>query len=418
MLMADKKKVVITGLGIITAQGLTVNEYFNNLLAGKSAVKKITRFDASDLPSQIGSEITNYNPEDYMDKKLVKRVDRFIHYALPAADQAVSDAGLDKATGIDKDRVGIIFGSGIGGIEVFGNTAVEERNESWKKVSPFFIPSLITNMAGGQIAIKYGFRGPNYSISTACASATHSVIEAYNAIIRGDADIMVTGGTEAPLTSLGYAGFCKARALSTRNDEPEKASRPFDVGRDGFVMGEGAGAIILESEASAVKRGAKIYGYFVGGGMSCDAYHMTAPCEDGSGAALAMSNAINNSGLSASDIQLINTHGTSTPLGDIAEVTAIKRVFQDNIKGLKINSTKSMIGHLLGGAGAAELVAVAKMVETGKVHPTINVENQDPACDIDCVANKAIDMDIKYAMSNSFGFGGQNAAVIVGKYNG
>ena len=414
--MADKR-VVITGLGIITAQGLTVEEYFNNLLAGKSAVKKITRFDISDFPSQIGSEITNYNPEDHMDKKLVRRVDRFIHYALPAADQAVSDAGLDKASGIDKDRVGIIFGSGIGGIEIFGNTAVEERNEGWKKVSPFFIPSLITNMAGGQIAIKHGFRGPNYSISTACASASHSIIEAYNAIMRGDADIMVTGGSEAPLTSLGYAGFCKARALSTRNDEPEKASRPFDVGRDGFVMGEGAGAIIIETEASAVKRGAKIYGYLLGGGMSCDAYHMTAPCEDGAGAALAMENAIKHAGLSKEDIQLINAHGTSTPLGDIAEVIAIKKVFGEHSAKLKVNSTKSMIGHLLGGAGAAEIVAVAKMIETGKVHPTINVENQDPQCDIDCVPGKAIEMDVNFVMSNSFGFGGQNASIIVGKYS-
>lgn len=414
-----ERKVVITGLGIITAQGLTVNDYWNNLLAGKSSVKKVERIDVSDLPSQIAAEITNFDPKDYVDRKLIKRSDTFVHYALPAVEQAVKDSGLDKSLDkLDKERIGCIFGSGIGGMQVFADTAVAESENGWKKVSPFFIPMVITNMVGGHIGITYGIRGPNYSISTACASATHSIIEAYNCIKRGECDIMISGGSEAPLTRLGFSGFCAARALSTRNDDPEKASRPFDVDRDGFVMSEGAGAVILETEESAIKRGVKIYCEMLGGGMSCDAYHMTAPCEDGSGAALSMENAIRNAGIQKTDINLINTHGTSTPLGDIAETTAVKKVFGDYAKKLKLNSTKSMVGHLLGAAGVAELVAVAKSIETGKTHPTINIKNQDPECDLNYLPNKVTeDFEINFVLSNSFGFGGQNATIVAGKYN-
>jgi 3-oxoacyl-[acyl-carrier-protein] synthase II len=415
--MSDRK-VVITGLGIISCLGLNVQDYWDNLLKGKSGIKKVERFDPSDYASQIAGEIVGFDPLDYLDKKLVKRVDRFIHYALPATDEAVRDANLDKDLDkLDNDRIGVIFGSGIGGIESFYNTSVSHAEEPGRKVSPFFIPSLITNMAPGQIAIKYCLKGPNYSISTACATAAHSIIEAANAIRRGESDIMISGGSEAPVTSIGFAGFLSARALSTRNDEPEKASRPFDIDRDGFVMSEGAGAIVLESEESAKKRGVKIYAELVSGGMSCDAYHMTAPRDDGSGAAVAINSAIRSAGIEKEKIDYINTHGTSTPLGDIAETIAIKNVFGNHANKIKLNSTKSMIGHMLGAAGVAELIAVIKSIQDKKIHGTLNIENQDPKCDLDYCANGSIDLDINYALSNSFGFGGQNASIIVAKYN-
>lgn len=411
------RKVVITGLGIMCCLGKTVNEYWENLIAGKSGIRKVTRFDVSDLPVHFAGEIPDFDPANYIDKKIYKRTDKFIHYALSSAIQAVTDSGIDKEnSGIDKNRVGVIFGSGIGGIEIFYDTCVQHSQGGWKKVSPFFIPSLITNMAGGMIALQYGFRGVNYSISTACASATHSIIEGANAIKRGDCDIVISGGSEAPISPIGFSGFCAARALSTRNDDPEKASRPFDIDRDGFVMSEGSGAIVLESEESAIKRGAKIYAEFVAGGMSCDAYHMTAPCEDGSGAALAMENALRNSNIEKSKINLINTHGTSTPLGDIAETLAVKKVFGEHAYKLKLNSTKSMIGHLLGAAGVVEIIALTKSIEVQKTHGTINLINKDPQCDLDYLAKGSVDLEINYAMSNSFGFGGQNASVVIAKY--
>lgn len=412
------KKVVVTGLGVLNCCGKNVNEYWKSLLEGKSGISLIENFDASDLPSRIAGEIKNYDPNDYVDKKIVKRTDKFIHYSLTAAYEAVKDAGLDNENAnIDKNRVGVIFGSGIGGIEIFYDTSVAHSAGGWKKVSPFFIPSLITNMAGGMIALEYGFRGVNYSISTACASSSHSMIEACHSIQRGECDIVVTGGSEAPITAIGFSGFCAARALSTRNDAPEKASRPFDKGRDGFVMSEGAGCIVLESEESALRRGAKIYAEFVGGGMSCDAYHMTAPCEDGSGAALAMQNALTNCGLKAEQINLVNMHGTSTQLGDIAETLAVKKVFGEYARKLKLQSTKSMVGHLIGAAGVSEAIAVIKSIETKRTHGTMNLEEPDEQCDLDYLANKAVDMDIQYAISNSFGFGGQNASIVLGQYN-
>ncbi len=414
--MSDRK-VVITGLGVISCLGLTVDELWKNLLEGKSGIKKIEQFDTTGLASAIGGEITNFDPADYIDKKLIKRVDKFIHYALPAADQAIEDAGLNSYAGLDKNKVGVIFGSGIGGVESFYKTSVEIDKNPNKKVSPFFIPSLITNMAPGQISIKYGFRGANFSISTACATATHSIIAAAHAIERGDCDIVVTGGTEAPISRIGFAGFCSARALSTRNDEPEKASRPFDADRDGFVMSEGAGALVLESEESAIRRGAKIYAEFVSGGLSCDAYHMTAPLENGEGAALAISGAIRAGKIDPSAVDYINTHGTSTPLGDIAETTAVKSVFGEHAKKLKLNSTKSMVGHMLGAAGAVELITTAKSIAEQKIHGTVNIENPDPMCDLDYNRTGTIDYSINYAVSNSFAFGGQNASILVAKYD-
>ncbi len=409
-----KKKIVITGIGVTSASGLTVNEYWENLLAGKSSIKQIEKFDVTPFPTKIAGEITNFDPADYMERKTAKRTDRFTQFAIASSSQAIKDAELEKAD-IDKDRVGVLIGTGIGGISEFTKSVLDYDRGGWRKVSPFFIPTIITNIASGHIAIINGFRGPNFAISTACATSNHSLTEAYHIILRDEADIMVCGGSESAITEAGLSGFCTAKALSSRNEEPEKASRPFDVSRDGFVMGEGAGVLVLESEESALKRGAKIYAEFLGGGMSCDAYHLTAPCPDGAGATLSMNNALKNSGVEKEEINYINTHGTSTPLGDKAEIMATKNVFGDHIKNIKVNSTKSMIGHCLGAAGSLEAIAIIKSIETRKLHPSINIENQDPACDVDIV-KETIDFDVNVAISNSFGFGGHNSTIVIKKY--
>lgn len=415
----NKKKVVITGYGIIAPNGLSAEEFWKNCLAGISFVDTIQKFDVSNFSSQVGAEVKNFDPLNYMDKKTVQRMDRFTHYGIAAVQQALeysnlTQANLDK---LDRNRIGIVLGSGVGGIYEFSKNDIAFENKGWKKVSPFFIPALITNMASGMAAIISGLKGPNFSISTACATSNHSILESFHIIQREEADIMIAGGSEAALTPLGLAGFCASRALSTRNDEPKKASRPFDKGRDGFVLGEGAGVLVIESEKSALKRDAKIYAELLGGGMSCDAYHITAPCEDGDGAIRCMNQTLVNANVQKEEVNYINTHGTSTPLGDKAEQFAIKQVFKDHTKNIKINSTKSMIGHLLGAAGGVEAIAVLKSIETNKLHPTINYENPDPECDLDCVPNNAIDFKVNVALSNSFGFGGHNSTLVFKRYS-
>ena len=414
----SSRKVVVTGLGILAPNGKTVDEYWDNCLNGVSGIRRIERFDPSAYPTQIAGEIQNFDPLNYMDKKTFQRNDVFTHFGLAAVGQALEDAGLsqEQLDKMDRYRVGVIIGTGIGGIFEFSKNDLAHDRAGWKKVSPFFIPALITNMASGITAITHKLKGPNFSISTACATSNHSFLESYHIIKRGEADIIVSGGTEGALSPLGLAGFCAARALSSNNDNPQQASRPFDKDRDGFVMGEGAGVLVLESEESAIKRNAKIYAEIIGGGMSCDAYHITAPCEDGAGVINCVESALKTSGIAKEEVDYVNTHGTSTPLGDKAETFAVKQVFGDHAKKLKINSTKSLVGHLLGAAGGVEAIAVVKSIETGKLHPTINYVTPDPDCDLDCVPNKAIDYDVNVAISNSFGFGGHNCTLIFKKY--
>jgi 3-oxoacyl-[acyl-carrier-protein] synthase II len=410
------RRVVITGIGVVSPIGNNVNDFWQNLVAGKSGIDTISSFDPDKygLTVKIAAEVKNFNPEDYFDKKDAQKFSDFIKFAYAAAMEAIKDADLENAN-IDKDRVGVIVGTGIGGLK-----DIEEQHETLnekgaRRVSPFFIPYGIANMASGVIAIKYGFRGPNYCVVSACATGNHSIGDAFRIIQKGDADIMIAGGTESAITPLGIAGFASMKALSTRNDEPQKASRPFDKDRDGFVMGEGAGILILEEYEHAKKRGAKIYAEIKGYTATDDAFHVTAPCSDGEGAAMCMRLALKDASLNPEDIDYINAHGTSTPLNDKIETLAIKKVFKDHAYKLKISSNKSMIGHLLGAASAVEAVASVKTIETGTIPPTINLENPDPECDLDYVPNKAIQYDIRNVLSNSFGFGGTNACIILSK---
>ncbi|ACG57198.1 3-oxoacyl-(acyl-carrier-protein) synthase 2 [Hydrogenobaculum sp. Y04AAS1] len=410
------RRVVITGIGVVSPIGNNVNDFWQNLVAGKSGIDTISSFDPDKygLTVKIAAEVKNFNPEDYFDKKDAQKLSDFIKFAYAAAMEAMKDASLENAN-IDKDRVGVIVGTGIGGLK-----DIEEQNETLnekgaRRVSPFFIPYGIANMASGVIAIKYGFRGPNYCVVSACATGNHSIGDAFRIIQRGDADIMIAGGTESAITPLGIAGFASLKALSTRNDEPQKASRPFDSQRDGFVMGEGAGILILEEYEHAKKRGAKIYAEIKGYAATDDAFHVTAPCTDGEGAAMCMRLALEDASLNPEDIDYINAHGTSTPLNDKIETLAIKKIFKDHAYKLKMSSNKSMIGHLLGAASAVEAVASVKTIETGIIPPTINLENPDPECDLDYVPNKAINYDVKNILSNSFGFGGTNACIILSK---
>jgi 3-oxoacyl-[acyl-carrier-protein] synthase II (EC 2.3.1.41) len=410
------RRVVITGIGVVSPIGNNVNDFWQNLVAGKSGIDTISSFDPDKygLTVKIAAEVKNFNPEDYFDKKDAQKFSDFIKFAYAAAMEAMKDADLENAN-IDKDRVGVIVGTGIGGLK-----DIEEQHEilnekGARRVSPFFIPYGIANMASGIIAIKYGFRGPNYCVVSACATGNHSIGDAFRIIQRGDADIMIAGGTESAITPLGIAGFASMKALSTRNDEPQKASRPFDKDRDGFVMGEGAGILILEEYEHAKKRDAKIYAEIKGYAATDDAFHVTAPCSDGEGAAMCMRLALKDASLNPEDIDYINAHGTSTPLNDKIETLAIKKVFKDHAYKLKISSNKSMIGHLLGAASAVEAVASVKTIETGIIPPTINLENPDPECDLDYVPNKAIQYNVRNVLSNSFGFGGTNACIIFSK---
>ncbi|MFA6180165.1 MAG: beta-ketoacyl-ACP synthase II [Candidatus Methylopumilus sp.] len=406
-----RRRVVITGLGIVSPVGNTVDEAWQNIVAGRSGIGPITRFDASTFSARIAGEVRNFDIGQYLSPKEARRMDTFIHYGMAAGIQAVRDAGLT-ANPDNAERIGVLIGSGIGGLPLIEETAHEFAANGVRKISPFFVPGSIINMISGNLSIMYGFRGPNLAIVTACTTGTHSIGEAGRLIEYGDADIMIAGGAEATVSPLGVGGFCAARALSTRNDDPQAASRPWDKDRDGFVLGEGAGVVVLEEYEHAKARGARIYGELAGYGMSADAHHMTAPCEDGEGAARCMTSALRNAGLTPTGIQYINAHGTSTPLGDLAETMAVKRCFGDHAKHLVVNSTKSMTGHLLGAAGGIEAVFSALAVYHQVSPPTINLATPDEQCDLDYCANEARPMRIDAAMSNSFGFGGTNGTVV------
>lgn len=409
------KRVVITGIGLVTPLGIGVEENWKNILEGKSGIGYITRFDASEFPVKIAAEVKDFNKEEFVDKRDIKRFDEFIVLALVAAELAARDANLNFEN-IDHEEAGAIIGSGIGGFKTIEDQHAIYMQKGYRRVSPFFIPSAIINMGSGAISIRYGLKGPNSSVVTACATGTHAVGDAFKIIQRGDAKIMFAGGAESAITPLAVAGFANMKALSRRNDEPEKSSRPFDADRDGFVMGEGAGILILEELEHALARGAKIYAEVVGYGMTGDAYHITAPDESGDGACRAMKLAIKDAGISTDDIDYINAHGTSTPYNDLIETKAIKKVFGEKAYNLYVSSTKSMTGHLLGAAGSVEAAYCALAIKNSIVPPTINLENPDPECDLNYVPNKPINANIKYTLSNSFGFGGTNACLVLKKY--
>jgi len=413
----SKRRVVITGLGIVSPVGNTVSDAWENILAGKSGITRITRFDATAFASQIAGEVKDFDITQYISAKDARRMDTFIHYGMAAAIQAVKDAGIeDIAAGdLDAERIGVNIGSGIGGLPMIEGTHDAYLAGGPRKISPFFIPSTIINMIAGNLSIMFGFKGPNLAIVTACSTATHCIGDSARMIEYGDADVMVAGGAESCVTPLAIGGFASARALSTRNDDPATASRPWDKGRDGFVLGEGAGIVVLEEMEHARRRGAKIYAELAGFGMSADAYHMTAPCEDGEGAARCMAIALKNAGMNNDEVDYINAHGTSTPLGDLAETVAVKRCFGDHAKKLVVNSTKSMTGHLLGAAGGVEAIFSALAIYHQVAPPTINIFDQDPQCDLDYVPNAARNMKIDAAMSNSFGFGGTNGTLVFRK---
>ncbi|MBB3109358.1 3-oxoacyl-[acyl-carrier-protein] synthase II [Paenibacillus phyllosphaerae] len=410
-----KQRVVVTGMGVMTALGSELQQFWGNLMEGKSGVSHIEAFDVSEYPTQIAAEVKNFNPEDYgIDKKEARRMDRFVQFAVVASQAAIKDANLVIGEQVDAERVGVMIGSGIGGLGTWEDQHNILLEKGPKRVSPFFIPMMIANMASGQVSMATGAKGPNSTAVTACATGTHSIGDSYKMIQRGDADVMICGGAEATIRPTGLAGFCSMRAMSTRNDEPHKASRPFDTGRDGFVMGEGSGVLVLESLEHAQKRGAQIYAEVIGYGMSGDAHHMTEPDPDG--AARCMIRALKDSGLEPSEIDYINAHGTSTPVGDKSETTAIKKAFGEHAYKLAVSSTKSMTGHLLGAAGGVEAVILGLTLRNGMIPPTINLENQDPECDLDYVPNKPRQADVRIALSNSFGFGGHNATIILKKY--
>jgi 3-oxoacyl-[acyl-carrier-protein] synthase II len=406
----SRRRVVVTGLGIVSPVGIGVPAAWENVLAGRSGIATITRFDASAFPSRIAGEVKDFDVSKWLSAKEARRYDTFIHYGLVATMEAVRDAKLDDYAG-DKDRVGVCIGSGIGGLPMIEDTSRAYAEGGLRKISPFFVPGSIINMTSGLVSIHYGYRGPNLATVSACSTANHSLGEAARLIEYGDADIMVAGGSEATVSPLGVGGFCAARALSNRNDDPATASRPWDVDRDGFVLGEGAGVLVLEELEHARARGATVYCELTGYGMSADAHHITAPPEDGGGAARSMQNALRNAGMAPQDIDYINAHGTSTPLGDVAECVAVKATFGEHARRLAVSSTKSMTGHLLGAAGGVEAVFTALALRDQVAPPTANLFHQDPRCDLDFVPNQARRMRIRAALSNSFGFGGTNATL-------
>ena len=406
----SRRRVVVTGLGIVSPVGIGIEAAWKNILAARSGIAAITRFDASAFPSRIAGEVKEFDVGKYLSAKEARRYDRFIHYGLVATMEAVTDAGLDGYAG-DLERIGVCVGSGIGGLPMIEDTHVAFMEGGLRKISPFFVPGTIINMISGLVSIHYGYKGPNLATVTACSTANHSLGEAARLIEYGDADVMVAGGAEATVSPLGVGGFCAARALSHRNDDPATASRPWDIDRDGFVLGEGAGVLVLEELEHAKKRGARVYCELAGYGMSADAHHITAPPEDGAGAARSMANALKTAGLNATDIDYINAHGTSTPLGDVAECTAVKRCFGEHAAKLAVSSTKSMTGHLLGAAGGVEAVFTALALRDQVAPPTANLFNRDPKCDLDFVPNAARQMKMRAALSNSFGFGGTNATL-------
>ena len=411
----QKRRVVVTGVGLVTALGTGTEETWKGLCEGRSGVSLISRFDTDQFSTKIAAEVRDFDPLRWFEKRDLKKMDSFIHYAVAAADYAMQQSGLTITTGL-AERTGVFIGSGIGGF-----TVIEREHQAFleggpRKISPFFIPSSIINLAAGQVSIRFGARGPNSAPCTACSSGAHAVGDAYRVISRGDADVMICGGSEAAVTPMGVGGFAAMRALSTRNEEPHRASRPFDRDRDGFVVGEGAGVLILEDLELAKKRGTHIIAELVGYGMSGDAYHITLPPDDGNGAHRVMLNAITDAGVEFAEVDYINAHGTSTLPNDRIETMAIKRLFGDHAQKLAVSSTKSMIGHLLGAAGAVEAGITSLAVERGIIPPTINYETPDPDCDLDYVPNKARRGKIRYALSNSFGFGGTNAALLFKRY--
>lgn len=411
------KRVVVTGLGALTPIGNTVDQYWNNLVNGVSGAAPISHFDASKFKTQFACEVKNFDPTDFIDRKEARRMDPFAQYAIVTADEALKDSGLDVEK-VNKLRVGVIWGAGIGGLKTFQEEVTNFANgDGTPRFNPFFIPKMIADIAPGLISIKHGFMGPNYTTVSACASSANAIIDALNNIRLGYTDVVITGGSEAAVTEAGMGGFNAMHAMSTRNDDPKTASRPFDANRDGFVLGEGSGALVLEEYEHAISRGAKIYAEVIGGGLSSDAYHMTAPHPEGIGVVAVMQNCLQNAGLQPEDVDAINTHGTSTPLGDVAELKAIGKVFGDCAKDININSTKSMTGHLLGAAGAVEAIASILAMKHGVVPPTINHstvdQNIDPALNL--TLNKAQKRTVKVAMSNTFGFGGHNACVVFKK---
>lgn len=406
-----RRKVVVTGLGIVSPVGIGVSEAWGNVMAGRSGIARITRFDAGSLPTQIAGEVKNFEVAKWLAPKEARRFDTFIHYGLAAGIDALKDSGLD----LDKEareQIGVCIGSGIGGLPLIETTHDALIAGGPRKISPFFVPGTIINMISGQLSIMHGLKGPNIAVVSACTTANHSIGEAGRLIEYGDADVMIAGGAESCVSMLGVGGFCAARALSARNDAPELASRPWDKDRDGFVLGEGAGVLVLEEYEHARKRGARIYCELAGYGLSADAHHITAPCEDGEGAARCMTNALRNGGINVDQVDYVNAHGTSTPLGDIAETIAVKRCFGEYAKKLAVSSTKSMTGHLLGAAGGIEAVFSAMAVHHQVAPPTINLLDQDPQCDLDYVPNTAREMKIDVAISNSFGFGGTNGTLV------
>lgn len=415
--MSDKKRVVVTGLGLVSCFGNDVDAFYERLLAGESGIKKITKMPVDDYAVQIAGEITDFDVGEYMDPKMARRMDPFIHYAMVAGKRALEHGGIDCDT-LDKSRCGVLVGSGMGGMSCFSNGVETLITKGYKRISPFFIPSIITNMAGGLLAIDLGFTGPNYSISTACATGNYALIAALNHIRNGHADLMLAGGCEAPLTPIGLTPFITCRALAKDSEDPKRASRPWDIDRNGFVMGEGSGVLVLESLEHAQKRGAVILAEIVGGAIGCDAYHMTDPRPDGSEVAACIENALKDGGVKASDVGYVNAHATSTKAGDAAEANAIRKALGDHVGKIVMNGTKSLIGHCLGAAAAIEAVACVKACMTGKAHPTLNIDNPDPCIEgIECCRDGAKEWSGELALSNSFGFGGHNSCVVFRRWN-
>lgn len=415
-----KKRIVVTGLGVVSCFGTDVEEFYNQLLAGHSGIVPIEEFPCADYPTRFAGVIRNFDTGDYMDKKQARRVDPFIRYTMVAGKKALESAGLtgESLEKIDKTRAGIVIGSGMGGMGVFLDGVETILTKGYKRLTPFFVPYIITNMGGALLAMDIGFMGPNYSISTACATANNSIHSAAQQIWDGKADLMLCGGAEAAINPIGLAGFVAIKALSTRNEDPTKASRPWDTNRDGFVMGEGAGVLLLESLDHALARGAPIYAEYLGSAVNCDAYHITDPRPDGKGVSLCIEEALRCAGVEKTDVNYVNAHATSTLVGDLGELHAMKSVFGSHVKNIKVNATKSMIGHTLGAAGGLEAVATIQAIRTGMVHPTINLENPIPeAADFDLVPNVAKPHKIKVALSNSFGFGGHNSTLVLAPYH-
>lgn len=412
------KRVVVTGLGAVTPLGNNVNDYWNNLIKGVSGAAPITRFDASKFKTRFACEVKGFDPETYFDRKEARKLDTFTWYGIASSVEAFADSGLD-APGIDKDEIGVIWGSGIGGLDTFQNeTFAFAKGDGTPRFNPFFIPKMIADICSGHISMRFGLRGPNFTTVSACASSTNALIDAFNYIRLGKAIAIVSGGSEAAINESGIGGFNACMAMSTRNDDPATASRPYDKDRDGFVLGEGSGAIILEELEHALKRGAKIYAEVIGGGMSADAHHITAPHPEGLGAKLVMQRALKDAGIEPEEIDYVNTHGTSTPLGDTAELKAIKNIFGEHAYKINISSTKSMTGHLLGAAGAIEGIATILAVKNGIIPPTINIQNLDAEIDtkLNLTPNKMQQREVRAAISNTFGFGGHNAAIVIKKY--